>query len=77
MAISFTLLLFDSKVFYEKMNVNFWTKTTKFKLFGKTIFQKVEVCNETNRDTDFDIIVTQDYFNKEFDIKNGTNKQNN
>jgi len=55
------------------MNVNFWSKTTKYKLFGKTIFTKVEVCNETNRETDFDIIVTQDYFNKEFDVKKNNN----
>lgn len=52
------------------MQINFWTKKTDFKLFGKTIFSKVEVCNETERDSDYTIIVTEDYFNKEFEFEN-------
>lgn len=55
------------------MEVNFWSKVTKYKLFNKTIFQKVEICNETNRETDYDIVVSQDYFNKEFDIEKKKN----
>ena len=51
------------------MQINFWTKKTDFKLFGKTIFSKVEVCNETERDSDYTIIVTEDYFKEEFDFE--------
>lgn len=49
---------------------NFWTKTTNFKILGKTIFSKEEICNETERDSDYTIIVTEDYFKKEFDFEN-------
>lgn len=28
------------------MNNNFWTKTTNFKLLGKTLFTKEEICSE-------------------------------
>lgn len=51
------------------MQNNFWTKTTNYKIFGKTIFSKEEICNETERDSDYIIIVTEDYFNEEFDLK--------
>lgn len=51
------------------MQHDFWHKTTNFKILGKIIFSKEEICNETSRDTEFDIIVTQDYYNKEFDLK--------
>lgn len=60
------------------MNNIFYTKTQDYKLFGKTIFQKVTVYNETEHDTDFDIVVKPDYYEKEFKINgdkgNGKNK---
>lgn len=28
------------------MDNDFWTKTTNYKLFGKTIFTKEEICSE-------------------------------
>lgn len=51
------------------MQHNFWTKTTNFKIFGKTIFSKEEIGNETERDSEYTIIVTEDYFKKEFDFE--------
>lgn len=50
------------------MNNIFYTKTQDYKLFGKTIFQKATVYNEIEHDTDFDIVVKQDYYEKEFKI---------
>lgn len=57
------------------MQHDFWTKTTNFKLFGKTIFTKEEIGNETSRDSEYTIIVTQDYFNKEFDLNKKNEKK--
>ena len=52
------------------MNNNFWTKITNFKIFGKTIFSKEEICTEKNyEENEFKVYITQDYFNKEFDIE--------
>lgn len=51
------------------MQNNFWIKTTNHKLFGINFYTKEEICNETNRDADYEIVVTQDYFNKEFKTK--------
>ena len=48
------------------MNHIFYTKTDNFKIFGLSIFQKTTVYNETEHDTDYNIIVKQDYYEKEF-----------
>ena len=47
-------------------NLSF-TKLTNWKLFNLRIFTKEEVYNEVSSEgTPYQIIVTQDYFNKEF-----------
>lgn len=59
------------------MNNNFWTKITNFKILGKTIFSKEEICTEKNyEENEFKVYITQDYFNKEFDVKEEKNKDN-
>ena len=59
------------------MNNNFWTKITNFKIFGKTIFSKEEICTEKNyEENEFKVYVTQDYFNDEFDVKEKKDKDN-
>ena len=59
------------------MNNNFWTKITNFKIFGKTIFSKEEICTEKNyEENEFKVYITQDYFNKEFDVKEKKDKDN-
>ena len=55
-------------------HLNF-VKHTNYKLFGKVIFTKEEIYTEVSTEGEpFKIIVNQDYFNKEFDLKP---KQNN
>lgn len=50
-------------------NLNF-VKYTNYKLFGKVIFTKEEIYTEVSSEGEpFKIIVNQDYFNKEFDLK--------
>ena len=52
------------------MNNNFWTKITNFKILGKTIFSKEEICTEKNyEENEFKVYITQEYFNDEFDIE--------
>lgn len=51
------------------MQHNFWTKITNFKILGATLFTKEKICNETQRDSDYTIIVTEDYFKKEFEFE--------
>lgn len=47
-------------------NLSF-TKLTNWKLFNLRIFTKEEVYNEvSSEDTPYQIIITQDYYNKEF-----------
>jgi hypothetical protein len=51
------------------MNNNFWTKITNFKILGKTIFSKEEICTEKNyEENEFKVYISQEYFNNEFDI---------
>jgi len=59
------------------MNNDFWTKTTKFKLFDKyTLFTKEEICSEVNYEGQiYQITVNQDYYNSEFDL-NKKDKKN-
>jgi hypothetical protein len=52
------------------MNNNFWTKITNFKILGKTIFSKEEICTEKNyEENEFKVYISQEYFNDEFDVK--------
>lgn len=49
------------------MQVNNWFKTTNFKIFGKTIFTREEICNDYNYEEDaYNVIISEDYYNKEF-----------
>lgn len=57
------------------MNHIFYTKTQEFKVFGKTIFSTTTIYNETEHETEYDIIVSPGYFKEEFEIKK-ENKQN-
>ena len=51
------------------MQINNWFKTTNFKLFGKTIFTKEEICNDFTQEKDsYNIIISEDYCNTEFKI---------
>ena len=50
------------------MNHIFYSKTQDYKIFGKTIFQISTIYNETEHDTDFDVVVKQDYYEKEFKL---------
>lgn len=61
------------------MHTNFWVKKTDFKLFGKTIFTKEEVCNDKNFDaTEIQFIVTSsDYYKSEFEVKKKNDDNNN
>lgn len=52
------------------MQINNWFKTTNFKLFGKTIFTKEEICNDFTQEKDsYNIIISEDYYNEEFKTK--------
>lgn len=48
------------------MNNIFYIKTRTFKLFNVPIFKIETIYNENDHDTDFDIVVNQDYYEKEF-----------
>jgi len=50
-------------------NVSF-VKLTNYKMFGFILFTKEEIYTENSSEGEpFKIIVNQDYFNKEFDLK--------
>lgn len=51
------------------MNVFSSHKTTNFRLFNLTIFSIEAIQNDIDRDTDFEIVVKQDYFDSEFITK--------
>ena len=56
--------------------MEFWTKTTNYKLFGKIIFTKEETCSEIECDGQvYHITVSQDYFNSEFKINKDEKKK--
>jgi hypothetical protein len=60
------------------MDNDFWTKTTNYKLFGKTIFSKEEICSEVQYEGQiYQVQVKQDYYNQEFDINNKDNRNGN
>lgn len=60
------------------MDNDFWTKTTNYKLFGKTIFTKEEICSEVQYEGQmYTIQINQDYYNKEFDLNKKDNKNDN
>lgn len=53
------------------MNHDFWVKTTEYKLLGKTIFTKNEVCKETNYEGEtLKVYVSPEYYKAEFEDKN-------
>ena len=56
------------------MNHIFFTKTQEFKIFKLPIFSLTTVYNETEHETDFDIIVKSDYYEQEFNTNNGKDK---
>ena len=50
---------------------DFWTKSTKYKLFGITIFQKHEICKETEYEGEtLKVYVSPEYYKAEFEDKN-------
>lgn len=50
----------------QTQNLSF-TKLTSWKLFNLRIFSKEEIYNEVSSEgTPYQIIITQDYYNKEF-----------
>ena len=52
------------------MNHDFWTKTTNYKLFGFNIFQKHEICKETNYEGEaLKVYVSPEYYKAEFEDK--------
>ena len=52
------------------MNHDFWTKTTNYKLFGLMIFQKDEICKETNYEGEIiKVCVSPEYYKAEFEDK--------
>lgn len=52
-----------------KMDNNFWVKTTNYKILGKILFSKEEICSDMSYQGEiYKINVTQDYYNSEFDI---------
>lgn len=58
------------------MDNNFWVKTTNFKILGKTLFTKEEICSDMQYQGEFyQINVMQDYYNSEFNIKNKKDKK--
>ena len=50
------------------MNNIFYTQTRTYKLFNVPIFKVETIYNENEHDTDFDIVVQPDYYEKEFKI---------
>lgn len=60
------------------MNNEFFTKTTNFKILGKTVFTKEEIFSGVEYEGQiYTIQVNQDYYNKEFDINKKDNKNDN
>jgi len=58
------------------MITNFWTKTTNFKLFGKTFFSKEEICNEKEYEGQvIEVQVPAEYYKSEFDLKKNEKKK--
>lgn len=65
------------------MNNEFFTKTTNYKILGKTIFSKEEVFSGMEYEGQiYNITVSPNYYNSEFNInkkddKNGNNSRGN
>ena len=60
------------------MNNNFWNKIINYKILGKTIFSKEEICTEKNyKENEFKVYISQEYFNDEFDVKEKKENGNN
>lgn len=52
------------------MNHDFWVKTTNYKLFGFNIFQKNEICKETEYEGEtLKVYVSPEYYKAEFEEK--------
>ena len=52
------------------MNHDFWVKTTNYKLFGFNIFQKHEICKETEYEGEtLKVYVSPEYYKAEFEDK--------
>lgn len=55
------------------MNHIFYTKTQIFKIFGIPVAKKETIYNETEHETDFDIVIKPDYFESEFKLEEKDN----
>jgi len=59
------------------MNTNSWIKQTNIRIFGIKIFEKEEMCTDKQYESEIiQVNVTQDYFNKEFNIDDNKKKEN-
>ena len=59
------------------MQTNFWTKVTTWKILGKVIFSKEEICTDkTYEGNAYSIVVTPEYFKSEFEVKKDDNNRN-
>lgn len=58
------------------MNNEFFTKTTNYKLFGKTLFSKEEIFSGVEYQGQiYQIQVKQDYYNSEFNLNKDEKKK--
>lgn len=58
------------------MQNNFWTKTTNYKFLGKILFTKEEIYSDTNYEGQiYQIQVSQDYYNSEFNLNKKNEKK--
>lgn len=51
------------------MNNEFWTKITNYKIFGKTIISKEEICRDIQYEGQiYQVEITKDYYDSEFNL---------
>lgn len=59
------------------MDNNFWHKITHYKILGKTLFSKEEICSDINYQGEiYNVTVTKDYFNSEFEVNKKNDNSN-
>ena len=53
------------------MNLNYWVKNTKYKLFGLKLFEKIETCNDYDmQNLTYTVTVSPEYYKAEFEDNN-------
>lgn len=59
------------------MDNNFWHKITHYKILGKTLFSKEEICSDINYQGEiYNVTVTKDYFKSEFEVNKKNDNSN-